>query len=377
MGLKESDVSPPCVCLGNNTYGQAVIVPSFLRNKAKIKQVACGDYHTLILTDDGLVRALGYNRWGQLGLGHTVLSASTPTLIKSLRNIVYIAAGSTHSMAIDGKGALYCWGNGRNGACATQSEDVVHFPRKVTPLIPARSVAGGLGHTVVLLKTGKVVCFGSNTFGQCGVDPAIRTSVTASYIKAIGTTGKEVACGRFHTGIVTKQGKLFMFGAGAEGQLGTAKSAQFQYQTNEVNLGSRVASVACGASHTLALTDEGTVYSFGACSKGQLGIPRTIMNTTNTIFAPQRVDIPMFPSKSQTESLTLSQTNISNVPPTPLPLKQRVAQIACVCEREVGRGSEIELFEMFCELSCAEHDQSERHVRVAAGGSHVCMYEVL
>ncbi|KNC73281.1 hypothetical protein SARC_14159, partial [Sphaeroforma arctica JP610] len=106
---------------------------------------------------DGTVHALGYNRWGQLGLGGTEAYACEPKKIPRLRDIVYIAAGATHSMAIDSKGALFMWGSNRYGKCASYgkgkpSPPVVEFPHKVASLAPVKSVVGGMGHTVILLR---------------------------------------------------------------------------------------------------------------------------------------------------------------------------------------------------------------------------------
>lgn len=48
--------------------GTPILVPFQL----KVKQVACGVFYTLILTEDGDVYGMGNNKYAQLGLGHKI-----------------------------------------------------------------------------------------------------------------------------------------------------------------------------------------------------------------------------------------------------------------------------------------------------------------
>jgi len=52
-----------------------------------VKQISCGDEHTLFLLNDGTVKSCGCNTHGQLGLGDTI-DKTIPTLIPGLNNIV-------------------------------------------------------------------------------------------------------------------------------------------------------------------------------------------------------------------------------------------------------------------------------------------------
>lgn len=111
----------------------------------------------------GEVVAWGSNFWGQ---------AIVPT---NLTNVVAIAAGWHHSLAIRRDGSVVAWGENNNGQCSvpTDLSDVV-------------SVAGGLSHSLALLSDGRVIAWGIND--QRIVVPesltnavAIAASDTASY----------------------------------------------------------------------------------------------------------------------------------------------------------------------------------------------------
>ena len=56
------------------------IVPTLIEslNQVFIKQVSCGQEHTVALTDQGSVYAWGLNTQGALGLGSQVTATDTP-----------------------------------------------------------------------------------------------------------------------------------------------------------------------------------------------------------------------------------------------------------------------------------------------------------
>ena len=54
-------------------------------SRVRVVQVACGCYHTLVLSDDGKVFPFGRNNHGQLGL-ETSMDCLSPQLISSLQS---------------------------------------------------------------------------------------------------------------------------------------------------------------------------------------------------------------------------------------------------------------------------------------------------
>lgn len=92
-----------------------------------IKMVACGNAHTLALTMDGDVYAWGSGESGCLGLGQEVKRCDTPQLIRKsnnnirLNNAVQIAVGGFHSILLTDEGMIYSWGEAENGRLGTGS----------------------------------------------------------------------------------------------------------------------------------------------------------------------------------------------------------------------------------------------------------------
>ena len=282
----------------------------------RIVQVACGDAHTVALTADGLVFSWGGGGCGQLGHPDTVQMPKDedgcpyqpiPRLVEDLATTVtFVACGKAHTVVVSAEGHLYSWGAGACGQLGHPDtsnfpfdEDGYPFhptPRMVASLRGVRLVGAACGdvHTLALSEDGGVYCFGGGSFGQLGLGnvknlpvdvdecpfmPAPKLIESIRHVHVV-----KIACGDSHSMAITDTGELYGWGAAACGQLGIedqshlprdADSSPYEPDPQLTHLlkGKFVISVACGEAHTLVLTDKGALYSFGAASFGQLGYP--------------------------------------------------------------------------------------------------------
>nr|XP_036877066.1 E3 ISG15--protein ligase HERC5 [Manis javanica] len=195
-----------------------------LQEKSIIR-ITCGDYHSLALSKGGELFAWGQNSYGQLGVGRIFASTPTPEIVEHLSGVplVQISAGEAHSMALSMSGNIYSWGRNDFGQL-------------------------GLGHT--------------------------KNKESPSLIEALDNQKVEfLTCGGFHAALLTKDGLVYTFGAGIYGQLGH-NSTENELRPRLVTelVGNRVTQLACGRWHTLAyVSDLGKVFSFGSGKEGQLG----------------------------------------------------------------------------------------------------------
>lgn len=136
---------------GLGQYGQTA-VPAGATN---IIAIAGGDYHSLALRADGQVLAWGRNQFGQ---------AIVPP---SLTNVVAVAGGATHSLALKADGTVAAWGSHEMGE--------TNVPPGLTNVV---AVAAGNAHNLVLKSDGTVAAWGWNIFGQTNI-PAGLTDVVA------------------------------------------------------------------------------------------------------------------------------------------------------------------------------------------------------
>jgi alpha-tubulin suppressor-like RCC1 family protein len=97
-----------------------------LRDK-RITQIACGEFHSLILTDKADVYTWGRGFEGQLGLSKSIEIASTPQFVKTFygKPIKFIAAGAFYSLAITKEGSLYGWGEAKLGQLGMGKQRIV------------------------------------------------------------------------------------------------------------------------------------------------------------------------------------------------------------------------------------------------------------
>lgn len=274
---------------GSNEQGQCgqdisstrpAAIESLCAPRVIVSQVACGHAHSLALTTDGAVYAWGNNELGQAGVSPSISNLGQPQVVESLvkKKVLQVACGGHHNLALTESGRVFSWGSNRYGQLGLKGKLLnLSSPQEVVALLglPVLHIAAGDGHSMVVSRSGSVFGWGRNTFGQLGVghdrdipDPTELGSLRTQRIRYI-------SCGEKHTAALTEDGGLFTFGCSSQGQLGhsTALSHSTTYPTKVVELmGSTVTQVACGRCHTLAVVQSsGRVYGFGLGTSGQLG----------------------------------------------------------------------------------------------------------
>uniref|UniRef100_A0A803JEI1 RCC1-like domain-containing protein n=1 Tax=Xenopus tropicalis TaxID=8364 RepID=A0A803JEI1_XENTR len=136
---------------------------------------------------------------------------------------------------------------------------------------PAR-ISCGDEHTVLVTGNGKLYVFGSNNWGQLGVEAGSAIS-KPTCVKALKSEKVVLAaCGRHHTLVYTVDGKLFMWGDNSEGQLGLEKGTIY-CTPQKVDTGKPIAWISCGYYHSAFVTQDGELYTFGEPENGKLGLP--------------------------------------------------------------------------------------------------------
>jgi RCC1 and BTB domain-containing protein len=102
----------------------------------------------------------------------------------------------------------------------------------------------------------------------------------------IGKKARQVSCGGFHTAVVTEDGHLYTFGGGEHGQLGhNDRVNKLKPTIVEALEGVFVSQITCGWSHSVALTSNGKVYTWGNGDHGKLG-----HSSTRKVSVPHVVD---------------------------------------------------------------------------------------
>ncbi|XP_001167652.4 probable E3 ubiquitin-protein ligase HERC4 isoform X26 [Pan troglodytes] len=287
------------LCWGNASFGQLglggideeiVLEPrksDFFINK-RVRDVGCGLRHTVFVLDDGTVYTCGCNDLGQLG--HEK-SRKKPEQVVALdaQNIVAVSCGEAHTLALNDKGQVYAWGLDSDGQLGlVGSEECIRVPRNIKSLsdIQIVQVACGYYHSLALSKASEVFCWGQNKYGQLGLGTDCKKQTSPQLLKSLlGIPFMQVAAGGAHSFVLTLSGAIFGWGRNKFGQLGL-NDENDRYVPNLLKSlrSQKIVYICCGEDHTAALTKEGGVFTFGAGGYGQLG-----HNSTSHEINPRKV----------------------------------------------------------------------------------------
>ncbi|ORJ53140.1 beta-propeller fold lactonase family protein, partial [Geothermobacter hydrogeniphilus] len=265
--------------------------------------IAAGGEYNLVLLADGSVLSWGRNTYGQLGDGTTV-DRHTPAPVLDggglpLTGIRAVAAGLDHSLALTEDGRVLAWGGNAHGQLGDGSR--VNHPKPTpvtdaagTPLTEVVAIAAGYGHSLALRRDGSLFAWGGNWMGQLGDGGTTEQLNPVPVVDAAGTPLTDVvaiACGYYHSMALLRSGGLLTWGRNDSGQLGNRSYADSSYPQlisfSPAPVGGLVA-IAAGANHSLALDAGGTVWAWGSNSAGQLGLP-----PGSNLSWPDRVPNPL------------------------------------------------------------------------------------
>ncbi|MEO8616908.1 MAG: putative Ig domain-containing protein [Luteolibacter sp.] len=212
------------VAWGNNNKGQCS-GPAALGD---VLDLAAGWEHSLALRTDGTLIAWGRNDESQ---------TNVPV---GLSNVVAVGAGDYHSVALKSDGTVVAWGGGENGQATV--------PSGLTGVI---AIAAGSYHNLALKSDGTVTAWGYNAFGQASV-PAGLTNVVA------------IAAGGFHSLALKSDGTVVAWGSNWGGATSVPQDLE------------RVVAISAGAYHSMALRSNGTIAVWGDSSSGQGFVPQAL-----------------------------------------------------------------------------------------------------
>jgi alpha-tubulin suppressor-like RCC1 family protein len=262
-------------------------VPTVVTGTSDIVAIAAGVAHSLALKSDGTVLAWGDDEFGQLGNDAASLASSTPVVVSGATNIVAIAAGGNHSLALKSDGTLLAWGANFSGEIGDGT-----FVDKFIPVAVAGSnsnnivaIACGLNHSLALKKDGTVLAWGANFSGQLGNDdPNFSDKFTPVAVAGSHSNNiVAIAGGLNHSLALKKDGTVLAWGSDEKGQLGDGTPLTDKTTPTPVVGASNIVAIAAGGLHSLALKSNGTMQSWGEDEKEQLGNGATTGNQASVV----------------------------------------------------------------------------------------------
>lgn len=268
--------------------------------------LSAGALHSLYITPSNLL-AWGENSSGQLGDG-TTISRSTPVPVKGLTNVVNVAAGGYHSLALLRDGTVMAWGNNHFGQIGNGSTTNTNIPVQVSGLIDSVALSAGDRHSLALRDDGTVWAWGENQSGQLGDGTNVDQK---SPVQVQGLTHIiAIAAGGQHSLALRYDGTVWAWGKNDVGQLGNGINIDSNQPVQVQNL-EDIQSISAGWAHSLALKSDGTVFSWGDNEYGQLGDGGKEVDLNLPVQIPNLSGIQSIEAGDDT-SFAISKNNISN-----------------------------------------------------------------
>ena len=237
-----------------------------------VRAVVAGEALTCALTNAGVVKCWGYNRYGELGDG-TTAERHRPVTVTRLPSVTAVAVGYLHACALTTAGGVKCWGYNRFGQLGDGTTSDRQVPVDVAGLAHGVvAITAGGGHSCALTSSGGVKCWGSNYLGELG------DGTTSRRLAPVDVTGlaQGVAAiaggGEAHGCALTTKGRVKCWGYNGYGQLGDGTTVERHAPVAVSELAIGVSAIAAGGfGHTCALTRAGDVSCWGRNTSGQLG----------------------------------------------------------------------------------------------------------
>ena len=231
--------------------------------------------YTCAIRGTGALYCWGDNSSGQLGDG-TKTQRFSPKRITAVADWTTIAAGgeeiAIHTCAIRGAGALYCWGDNFNGQLGDGTQTDHLSPKRITAVDDWTSVAAGgeeeNSHTCAIRGTGALYCWGYNGTGELGDGTGIQR-LSPKRITAV-SDWNDITAGALHTCGVRGTGALYCWGGNHVNQLGDGTDTG-RLSPVRITAVADWKLVAAGDYHSCAIRGTGALYCWGFNLHGQVG----------------------------------------------------------------------------------------------------------
>ena len=250
------------------------------------EMVSAGVDRSFAIRDDGSLWSWGRNIYGVTGLGTTTGNTYTPTRVGTDNDWIFVSAGGLHTLGIRADGSLWAWGlneDGRTGLGIDTGNTLI--PTRVGTDNNWVSVSAGSFHSHGIRADGSLWAWGWNSGGRTGL--GIDTLTGTLTPTRVGTANNwvSVSAGCSHSLAIRDDDSLWTWGLNALG--GTGLDTGTALTPTRVGIEYNWISVSAGFGHSHGIRADGSLWAWGSNWEGVTGLGTTTGNT----YIPTRVGI--------------------------------------------------------------------------------------
>jgi len=229
----------------------------------RVKKVAAGFDHTIILDQDGRLYSCGWSADGQTGSGHYDNQLSLSQVVGPINKfrVTDVSTCGDSCLALTADNTLWGWGNNEYGQLTCEVvEEQAHTPLRLSSFGiegEVSQVASGGSFSLLLSESRDVYVCGFGALGLGADDIHVNRFHKMEFfdvVKANGDAVKKVIAGPNYAVAITERGMAFTWGRGAQGVLGTGDNHD-EYVPVQIPIRGNVVDAACGVDHVVVFIE--------------------------------------------------------------------------------------------------------------------------
>jgi hypothetical protein len=185
-----------------------------------------------------------------------------------------------NSLSVTEEDEVFAFGSNSNGLLDSNNLGEIIEPLIMNDLSDKKVIGfdNGFHHVIAITNDNKVYIWGFNNFGQLGNGTYNDCFVPHLLNELKDENITNVCCGVGHSLALTSNGKVYAWGCNRFGQIGNECDNEYQLKPIKIEKFEEktIVAISCGFYHSLALTENGRVYSWGNNYRKQLGIGNII-----------------------------------------------------------------------------------------------------